>query len=367
MSGPLDALPDAVLVVDARRRVVDVNEAAVALLGHSREALIGGELGTVLSPRGRDGAPLWNDGWPRAARLPGVHRIPEHTVDVRRFDGTDVSVAVTGRYRRSADGAIEGVVLSLRPTERRERESASGIEVVSTVSHELRSPLTSVKGFTALLLNRWERLKDEQKREMLEQVHVDADRVTRLVTELLDISRLETGRLKLRCQMIALGPLVTKAVADVQNLHPDLEPEVRVPENLPDVYADPDKIMQVLTNLVENTGKYANARGVVVEAVEVPDGAEGKGMVKVEVRDEGPGIPARDLPKVFTKFFRSGEGRPTGSGLGLYIARGIVEAHGGEMTVESAVGEGATFAFTLPAGIPEELEVDRPTTRESDQ
>lgn len=349
-----DALPDAVLVLGADRHIEDANGAAAVLLGHPLASLVGANAEALLAPRGRDGAPVWANGWPVGIGLPGVKGIPEQTVVVRRASGADVRVAVTGRYRRGEADEFEGVVLVLRPVRRRERESASGIEVVSTVSHELRSPLTSVKGFTSLMLNRWDRLADEQKREMIEQVHVDADRVTRLVTELLDISRLETGRLKLRSRMIDLPPLIEKVVADVQHLHANLSPRVVVPENVPEVYADPDKIMQVLTNLVENTGKYADGKGVEVRVELLHDGQE----VAVSVRDEGPGIPPDDLQRVFTKFYRSGEGRPTGSGLGLYIARGIVEAHGGLMWVESDVGQGCTFTFTLPAGVPDELEVE---------
>jgi hypothetical protein len=154
--------------------------------------------------------------------------------------------------------------------------------------------------------------------------------------------------------MIELPPLIEKVVGDVRNMHPNLEVEVELPENVPEVYADPDKILQVLTNLVENTCKYAGANGVRVRG-ELLDGGD---QVSVSVHDRGPGIPAEDLHRVFTKFYRSGEGRPTGSGLGLYIARGIVEAHGGLMTVESTVGEGTTFSFTLPSGVPDELDVE---------
>lgn len=350
-----DELPDAVLVLDADRCIREANTAAVSLLGYAANALVGGSADELLSPRGRDGAPVWANGWPEASRLATVVGIPEQTVQVRRADGRDVPVAVTGRYRRSPDGRFDGVVLVLRPVRRRDRETASGIEVVSTVSHELRAPLTSVKGFTSLMLNRWDRLDDAQKKEMIEQVHLDADRVTRLVTELLDISRLETGRLKLRRRMIALAPLVEKVVADVRHMHAELDPAVVVPESVPEVYADPDKIIQVLTNLLENTGKYAGSRGVEVRL------DAGGDDVTVSVRDAGPGIPTDDLDRVFTKFYRSGEGRPTGSGLGLYIARGLVEAHGGRMSVESELGAGTVFSFTLPAGVPPELEPEKET------
>ncbi|MBI2169486.1 MAG: PAS domain-containing sensor histidine kinase [Actinobacteria bacterium] len=357
---PFDDLPDAVLVLDQDRRVEEVNAAACALLGVDRSRLVGSPADEVLDPRGRDGAPVWANGWPAATRLASVHGIPEQTVQVCRGDGSQVRLAVTGRYRRDEQGRLRGVALVLRPVRRRDAEAASGIEVVSTVSHELRSPLTSVKGFTSLMLNRWDRLNDTQKREMIEQVHIDADRVTRLVTELLDISRLETGRLKLRRRMIELPPLIEKVVADVHHLHQGLTPRVVIAESVPEVYADPDKIMQVLTNLVENTGKYADGQGVEVRLSPSSDGSE----VRIAVHDEGPGIPGDDLERVFTKFYRSGEGRPTGSGLGLYIARGLVESHGGRMWVESEPGQGCTFVFTLPSGVPEELEVEGPDDRE---
>jgi signal transduction histidine kinase len=221
--------------------------------------------------------------------------------------------------------------------------------VISTVSHELRSPLTSVKGYTSLLLNRWERLGDEQKRMMLEQVHHDADRVTRLVTELLDISRLESGRLHLRRQLVDIPALVTVVTDKVRMTEPQLDVAVRFPADFPRIFADPDKIEQVLTNLVENAAKYASPKGMAVE------GASGNGEVAVSVSDRGDGIPPSDLQRVFSKFFRRAETRPTGSGLGLWISRGLVEAHGGRLVAESVVGHGSTFRFTLPVAPPSEV------------
>ena len=211
-----------------------------------------------------------------------------------------------------------------------------------SVSHELRAPLTSVKGYTSLLVNRWDRLDDDQKRAMLEQVHHDADRVTRLVNELLDISRLESGRLVLRRQMVALGPLASGVVEKVRMQQPELEALVEFPAGFPEVWADPDKIEQVLTNLVENATKYADPKGLRVV------GRVGQGEVSVAVVDKGGGIPEGEVSRIFTKFFRGAATRPTGSGLGLWISRGLVEAHGGRLVVESELGRGSTFRFTLP-------------------
>src|SRR3954447_20088425 len=345
----VDQLPNAVLCVDADRRVVDANQAATELTGYSREELQGHRLEELLDPRGRDGKPLLEDGWHRSTRLRSVARIPEQEVRIRRANDGHLRATVTGRYERDEAGRLTGAVLTLRDYGRRAHLAATGIEVVSTVSHELRSPLTSVKGYTSLLLNRWERLAEPQKRMMLEQVHHDADRVTRLVTELLDISRLESGRLVLRRQMVDLVALVNTVLDKVRMMETTLSADVEFPDNFPHVYADPDKIEQVLTNLVENAAKYADPRSMRVH------GAAADGQVTIAVADKGGGIPESDLPRVFTKFFRRAETRPTGSGLGLWISRGLVEAHGGRLIVESEVGSGSVFRFTLPVDPPREL------------
>jgi signal transduction histidine kinase len=244
---------------------------------------------------------------------------------------------------------LRGVVLSLRPIGRRAHLAASGVEVVSTVSHELRSPLTSVKGYTSLLLNRWDRLDDEQKRSMLEQVQHDADRVTRLITELLDISRLETGRLRLRCQMVDIPALAHDVVEKVRIGHPQLRVHIAFPPDLPQVYADPDKVEQVLTNLLENAAKYSPDGGAITLTVR-PDG-DG---VAIAVRDEGIGLPPGAAERIFEAFGRATnalERSLPGLGLGLHICHDIVERHGGRMWAESpGEGQGTIVGFWLPTG-----------------
>jgi len=341
MTNLLDSLPDAVVALDESRRVTTVNDAACTLLQRPRADLVGRPLGEVLTPANPD---MRVNGWHKSTKLPLVKGIPEQDVEVQTGSGGTVRVAVTGRYQRTGDGHLLGAVLVLRPVGRRVHLASAGIEVVSTVSHELRSPLTSVKGYTSLLLNRWDRLNDDQKRMMLEQVHHDADRVTRLVTELLDISRLESGKLRLRRQMVDVTELTKRVVEKVTMAYPDLEVQSALPTDLPLVYADPDKVEQVLTNLLENAAKYADGRHASVEA-RVDEGVH---ELAVAVSDRGQGIPPDDLSRLFTKFFRSAEGRPTGSGLGLYIAKGLVQAHGGRLVAESTVGHGSTFTFVLP-------------------
>ncbi|CAN5731532.1 ATP-binding protein [soil metagenome] len=329
----LDALPDAVLVLDTGGAITAANRALGVLTGFDPDALIGAEGAGRLRLRRVGGTPLAATG-PLDVEL--LHRRRLVLTDAA---GDDLVVDAT-----AASGADGTVVVALRPAE----ADSDAIEIVSTVSHELRSPLTSVKGYTSLLLNRWDRLDDDKKRMMLEQVHRDADRVTRMVTELLDISRLETGRLVLRRQRVDLAELAGEVIAAVTVVHPDLTAEVRFADGFPVVLADPDKVTQVLTNLVENAAKYASPAGLRVEGDVVGAAGAGPQAVQVAVHDRGEGIPAEDLGRVFTKFFRRDHGRPTGMGLGLGISRVLVEAHGGELTVTSTPDEGSTFAFTLP-------------------
>ena len=339
--GMAEVLPDALLVLDSDMRVLRANRMALQMTGYTESELVGRFCSETLAARDLDGRDLSN-GWYPATRLHSVSAMAEQTIVLRKRDGRDLVASLSGSFQRDSSGRLTTAVVTFRNAARRARTGVSGMEIVSTVSHELRSPLTSVKGYTSLLINRWDRLRDDQKQMMLEQVNHDADRVTRLITELLDISRLETGRLRLRRQLVDLPRLAATVVEKVRLEYPELEATVEFPDGFPKVYADPDKVEQVLTNLVENACKYGSPHGLRIE------GSLGHESVSVAVSDLGDGIPPEDIPKVFTKFFRRSEGRPTGSGLGLWISRGLVESHGGDLTAESNLGTGSTFTFTLP-------------------
>jgi signal transduction histidine kinase len=227
----------------------------------------------------------------------------------------------------------------------RRREADSTAEIIATVSHEIRSPLTTIKGFTKTLIDRWDRLPDDAKLDMLRAVNADADRVTRLLTELLEVSRLEAGRLQLHMQRVDLRELCETVVTELaersekHTLRLDGDGEVIV-------RGDPDKLLRVLTNLVENAQKYTDGGDVVVAYR-----AEGE-WAETRVTDQGSGIPPEQQKKVFDKFARRElAGAPSGTGLGLYIAKGLIEAHGGEMGLVSKEGAGSTFWFRLKSWI----------------
>ncbi len=339
-----DSLPDGLLVADANSRVAVFNNAAVRLIGLPRPDALGRDAAVVLPLFDSDGRDWWKctdpyHGLGTRSRHPEA---PLHLADGREL-------LVTASYTRDGDGQVTAFTVAFRDASRRARQERSRADLVSTVAHELRSPLTSVKGFTATLLAKWHRFNDDQKRVMLETVNADADRVTRLITELLDVSRIEAGRLEMRRQVVDLVEQARKVIAGrVVAGEPADRFVLDVPGELPEMWLDPDKIDQILGNLVENAVRHG--AGTVTIVVE-PD-SRVRGAV-VSVRDEGEGIPPEAAQRVFRQFWR-GHGQPRGgTGLGLYIVKGLVEAHGGTINVRRAPGGGAEFRFSLPAGAPD--------------
>jgi signal transduction histidine kinase len=243
----------------------------------------------------------------------------------------------------SLNVATAAAVVSFEAAKQRRAggRTLSAVEVVNAVGHELRSPLTAVKGFTSMMLKRWERLEDDEKRQMLGEVNTEADRVTRVVGELLDISRLEIGKLRLQRRLLHLDQVADEVVEQLRTRFPELECRVDVPDDLPRVSADPDKVEQVIRNLIENAAKYASSEVEVAGAVE-------DGMVRVCVRDHGPGLSADELESVFLMRPKREGQNPSGSGFGLWISRALIEAHGGTLTATSEPGQGSAFCMSLP-------------------
>jgi signal transduction histidine kinase len=373
-----DELPDGLVVADHRGRVAVFNRAAARLTGISAAGVLGTDVRQALPLRDADGRCWWMSADPYQG-LPTRTRHPEMSLYLH--DGTELLVTV-GYVRdprcgaeayRSGPGPLRHLVISLRGAQQRARLERVRADLVTTVAHELRSPLTSVKGFTATLLAKWTRFTDDQKRVMLETVNADADRVTRLITELLDVSRIESGRMEIHRQLVSIPERVEKIVAGrVAAGEPADRFRVVVTGELPETWLDADKVDQILGNLVENAIRHgAGTVTVVVEPVDAvatrgtsragavpgaPGGLRGvwpggEPAVAVSVRDEGDGIPPELVPRVFRQFWRTT--RRGGAGLGLFIVKGLVEAHGGTITVQRAPGGGAEFRFIMPAGLPD--------------
>ena len=359
-----DELPDGVVVADEVGRIIVFNRVAARLTGLDPAEVIGKFVFDVLPLRDADSRDWWVYADPYHG-LPTRTRHPERSLYLT--NGTEILVSVGYvREPRLKDGTrrarpVRRLVISLRGAQQRERLERSRAELVSTVAHELRSPLTSVKGFTATLLAKWGRFTDDQKRVMLETVNADADRVTRLITELLDVSRIESGRMEVHRQLVDLPDRARKIVAG-RVAAGDAEDRFRleVLSGMPETWLDADKIDQILGNLVENAVRHgAGIVTIVVEPAHLDDeqAAGEPHAVAVSVRDQGEGIAPDVAPRVFRQFWR---GKPRGgsrrgqhgggTGLGLYIVKGLVEAHGGTIGVRRAPGGGAEFRFIVPAG-----------------
>jgi signal transduction histidine kinase/DNA-binding response OmpR family regulator len=222
-------------------------------------------------------------------------------------------------------------------------------EFVAVVSHEIRTPLTSVKGAIELLTDDRYFRNNDQQIKLLAIAHANTERLLTLIGDILDFSKLDSGSLPMHFEKLRIEPVVTQAVQNLRTLIEDrrIQLEVVLDPELPDVTIDPNRIAQVVTNLLSNAIKFSPAEGELLVTVE-----RWEGLVRVGVRDHGEGIAADNLPKLFKKFTQidsTSTRRAGGTGLGLVICKGIVEQHGGTMSVESTVGLGSTFYFTLPA------------------
>ncbi|MFF9071668.1 ATP-binding protein [Streptomyces sp. NPDC014735] len=340
-----DDLPDGLVVADASGRIVCYNAAAARITAVPRAAALGRLLEQALPLEDLKGHRWWALTDPYGGLATRTGQPERHLL----LPGGR-EVLVSARYvRERPTGPVRRVVVSLRGTEARRRNERSHAELIATVAHELRSPLTSVKGFTATLLAKWERFTDDQKRLMLETVDADAGRVTRLIAELLDISRIDSGRLELRRQPVDLSAAVERHVQALTAKGQDPDRFlVRTCQPVPGVWADPDKVDQVLGNLLENAVRHGEGT-VTIEVAPAPADDDEKGTA-VTVSDEGPGIPEESMSRVFTRFWRGS--KRGGTGLGLYIVKGIVQAHGGTITVGRGPGGGAEFRFVLPVSTP---------------
>jgi two-component system sensor histidine kinase KdpD len=214
--------------------------------------------------------------------------------------------------------------------------------LLSSVSHDLRTPLAAITGAASTLLGP-KALGPEAERELKEAIHEEADRLNRLVSNLLDMTRLEAGSLQLQRDWHSLEELVGTALARLEGQTKERPVTVAIPSDLPLVSVDPVLIEQLLVNLLENAFKYTPPGSPVRVAAGVNEGS-----IEVEVADEGPGFPAGAEERIFEKFYR-GPSTAHGSGLGLPICKAIVTAHGGRIWAENRP-RGAAFRFSLPLG-----------------
>jgi signal transduction histidine kinase len=256
-------------------------------------------------------------------------------------------VSLLGRLVATAVQNIRAYEAERRRVEELARLSQLRADFVSLVSHELRSPMAAVIGASRTLQDRWRMLSASQRESFLALIGDETSRLAELVGDVLDTSRIEAGTFSYRFEEVDLGHLVDETVEAAALAQQEVPVIVSVRGGLPAIHGDRARLRQVLGNLIENAVKYSPEGGVVRVSA-----ASGNGAVQIDVRDSGPGIPRDQQARIFEKFGRvdvPGASKP-GTGLGLFIARSIAEAHGGSLEVTSGLDRGATFTLTLPVG-----------------
>lgn len=341
----LDGSADGILIMDSGHHLQRWNRALARLTGTSASQAVGSGHDELIRWDKREPGPDLADaearGWPFGQDAPLYVE-----GDLIRSNGTPVAVGITYAPIFDRQHRLAHVVANIRDITRfREAEELKST-FISIISHELKTPVSLIKGYAGTLRRRDASWDSETVRDSLGVIEEEADRLTNLIENLLDASRLQAGGLELNTSEVRLDDLAESIAIKFQAQVDTHTLLVKFPDEFPLVRGDEERLRQVLSNLISNAIKYS------------PDGAtitiSGRSLpreVDIAVEDQGPGLPADEKERVFERFFRAAgaatQGAP-GAGLGLFLARAIIEAHGGRIWVESDPGQGSTFHFTLP-------------------
>jgi PAS domain S-box-containing protein len=354
----LEAVADGVLVTDARREITLFNASAEHILGLDRSQVLGRSLEHFSGLFGKAGQTWmktihsWSE---NPASLATVESGIGHTEQIELDDRRVVLVSLTPvRLRKD----FLGTVSIFRDITHQVEVDRLKSEFVATVSHELRTPMTSIKGYVEILLLGAAGDLSKQQTHFLEIVKANTERLAILVNDLLDISRIEAGKVVLFFQPVDLGEILRKAADDlIQRTKDDgkqMDVKVQIPKDLKRVNGDPSRMRQIIDNLLENAYFYTPENGRIIVRMR-----QNKNEIQVDIQDNGIGVAPEDQERIFERFYRGEDPlvlATSGTGLGLSIVSRIIEMHKGRIWVSSRgiPGDGSTFSFTLPIYEPEE-------------
>jgi PAS domain S-box-containing protein len=341
----LEYSADGVLILDSAQRIQVFNRALSRLTGWQAQAALGRHHDEVIRwahlETDRDLSDAVAGGWP----LPSARPLYVEG-DLRRKNGGTVSVGIIYAPLFGQDRRLVNVIANVRDITRFREADEIKSTFVSVISHELKTPVALIQGYAETLLRKDARWDPQTRQESLEVILEESDRLHHLIDNLLDASRLEAGKLPLEREPTALDALAERVAERFRTQTDRHDIEVAFPEEFPPIGGDPTRLEQVINNLLSNAIKYSPEGG----RIEIAGRSTGEEVI-VTVTDQGVGIPFEEQPHIFESFFRGSreyQQQTAGAGLGLYLAKAIVEAHGGRIWVDSDPGEGAAFSFALP-------------------
>lgn len=352
----IESSNDAILSKTLNGIVISWNNSAERLFGYSAEEIVGRSITQIIPEE------YLEEEVEVIKKITSGERIQHYETVRQHKNGTIIDVALTLSPVKDHSGQTIGISTIVRDiTEQRQLDRMKS-EFISIVSHELRTPLTAIRGSLGLVMAGVYNQKPERKRRMIEIAAQQSDRLVRLVNDILDLQRLESGSMKLTMQSCDVGDLIQQSVETMRSSADEQQIKIIATSSSQRVWASPDAVIQTLTNLLSNAIKFSEPNHTIRVSVEENyrkaqnDQARNHlltapAQVLVAVKDQGRGIPTDKLETIFERFHQvdaSDSREKGGTGLGLAICRKIIEQHGGKIWVESVLGEGSTFYFTLP-------------------
>jgi len=340
----LESSADGIISIDSKHRLIGFNVAMEKLSGYAREEVLGKECFRVLDFRDRENRSLCNTQCPMmdADKM----RTFEQRGIIRAKDGRDIDVAMTYSITRSPDGKSVNAVVNVRDISKSLELENLRETFLSMLGHELQTPLSIIKGYASTLASSDGRWNQEALRRGLNVIEEESDRLNKIVTKLLLASRISAGALVLEKEPVDMASLAGKVVRRFQAVTRIHVFEIDFGPDFPAVSAEPALMEEVMINLVDNAIKYSPQGGTVAIT-----GIRSDKQVKITIADQGIGILPDEREHIFERFYRADSRaarKLQGTGLGLYICKSIIEAHGGKIKVTSHVGKGSQFTFTLP-------------------
>jgi PAS domain S-box-containing protein len=342
----LENSADGIMSIDSRCRILGFNAAMEKLTGYHRSEVLDRECYKILNFSSREQGNLCNTLCPMLTSAAENRPVFEQEGTIRTKAGKPVDVTMVYSIVRSPQGKPINAVVNVRDNSRMREVENLREAILSMLGHELQTPLAIIKGYTETLSRADGKWDEETLRQGLQVIQEESDRLSKVMNQLLLASRLSSGAFKLEKEPVEMLSLAQKVVRRLSGLSQAHRFAFDFESDFPPVEVEPQLMEQVLTNLIDNAIKYSPEGGLITIT-----GKKMDGRVRVSVKDEGLGIPPEELGHLFEKFHRAGKGptrRIPGTGLGLYICKSIVEAHGGKMEASSQVGKGSEFSFTLP-------------------